>query len=433
MISADPCLRQGRGGAWDRRRREACRWLCTGFALAIADWACHRFFGRLGHKVIGLTACNPDVWLPSNPSRQGTAATGCRLWHNGLFFTGFQSGRLAALKRFRRGTVATGSARGFKTWLFTVSGRLWHNGLRFNGFHSGRLAALKPSPAGYGCHWLQALAQWAVFYRLSIRTFGRPQTLPGGVRLPLALLGASKLGFSPFPAGSGTMGCVSTPVTPDVWPPSNPPRQGTAATGSARGFKTWLFTVSGRLWHNGLRFNGFHSGRLAALKPSPAGYGCHWLQALAQWAVFYRLSIRTFGRPQTLPGGVRLPLALLGASKLGFSPFPAGSGTMGCVLTAFNPDVWPPSNPSRRGTVATGSARGLKTWLFTVSGRLWHNGLCFNACHSGRLAALKPSPAGYGCHWLQALAQWAVFYRLSIRTFGRPQTLPAGYGCHWLC
>ena len=108
-ISADPCLRQGRGGAWDRRRREACRWLCTGFALAIADWACHRFFGRLGHKVIGLTACNPDVWLPSNPSRQGTAATGCRLWHNGLFFTGFQS---------------------------------------------GRLAALKPFPAGYGCHWL---------------------------------------------------------------------------------------------------------------------------------------------------------------------------------------------------------------------------------------------------------------------------------------
>ena len=109
VLSADPCLRQGRGGAWDRRRREACRWLCTGFALAIADWACHRFFGRLGHKVIGLTACNPDVWLPSNPSRQGTAATGCRLWHNGLFFTGFQS---------------------------------------------GRLAALKPFPAGYGCHWL---------------------------------------------------------------------------------------------------------------------------------------------------------------------------------------------------------------------------------------------------------------------------------------
>ena len=318
----------------------------------------------------------------------------------------------------------------------------WAQGDWFNGLQSGRLAALKPFPAGYGCHWLQALAQWAVFYRLSIRTFGRPQTLPGGgtvatgsarglktwptgcrlwhkglfftgfqirtfgrpqtlpggVRLPLALLGASKLGFSPFPAGSGTMGCVSTPVTPDVWPPSNPPRQGTAATGSARGLKTWLFTVSGRLWHNGLCFNACHSGRLAALKPSPAGYGCHWLQALAQWAVFYRLSIRTFGRPQTLPGGVRLPLALLGASKLG--PLAAGFGTRGCFLPAFNPDVWPPSNASRRGTVATGSARGLKTWLFTVSGRLWHNGLCFNACHSGRLAALKPSPAGYGCHWL---------------------------------
>ena len=198
--------------------------------------------------------------------------------------------------------------------LFTVSGRLWHNGLRFNGFHSGRLAALKPSPAGYGCHWLQALAQWAGFYRLSIRTFGRPQTLPGGVRLPLALLGASKLGFSPLG------------------------------------------------------------------------------QALAQWAVFYRLSIRTFGRPQTLPGGVRLPLALLGASKLGFSPFPAGSGTMGCVLTAFTPDVWPPSNPSRRGTVASGSARGLKTW--PTGCRLWHKGLFFTGFQSGRLAALKPFPAG---------------------------------------
>ena len=262
-----------------------------------------------------LPAFNPDVWPPSNASR--------------------------------RGTVATGSARGFKTWLFTVSGRLWHNGLCFNACHSGRLAALKPSPAGYGCHWLQALAQWAVFYRLSIRTFGRPQTLPGGVRLPLALLGASK---------------------------------------------SWLFTVSGRLWHNGLCFNACHSGRLAALKPSPAGYGCHWLQALAQWAVFYRLSIRTFGRPQTLPGGVRLPLALLGASKLGFSPFPAGSGTMGCVLTAFTPDVWPPSNPSRRGTVATGSARGLKTW--PTGCRLWHKGLFFTGFQSGRLAALKPFPAG---------------------------------------
>ena len=306
--------------------------------MAITDWACHRFFGRLGHKVIGLTACNPDVWPPSNPSRQGTAATGCRLWHNGLFFTGFQS---------------------------------------------GRLAALKPFPAGYGCHWLcqgpqnlahwlQALAQGAVFYRLSIRTFGRPQTLPGRVRLPLA-------------AGFGTMGCFLPAFNPDVWPPSNPSRRGTVATGSARGLKTW--PTGCRLWHNGLFFTGFQSGRLAALKPFPAGYGCHWLQALAQWAVFYRLSIRTFGRPQTLPGGVRLPLALLGASKLG--PLAAGFSTMGCFLPAFNPDVWPPSNPSRRGTVATGSARGLKTW--PTGCRLWHNG---------------------------------VFYRLSIRTFGRPQTLP---------
>ena len=272
--------------------------------------------------------------------------------------------------------------------------------------------------------------------------------------MPLALLGASKLG--PLAAGFGTRGCFLPAFNPDVWPPSNPSRRGKVATGSARGLKTWLFTVSGRLWHNGLCFNACHSGRLAALKPSPAGYGCHWLQALAQWAVFYRLSIRTFGRPQTLPGGVRLPLALLGASKLGFSPFPAGSGTMGCVLQlslltfgrpqtlpgrvrlplaagfgtmgcflpAFNPDVWPPSNPSRRGTVATGSARGLKTWLFTVragSGTMgcvltaftpdvWPPsnpprqgtaaGLFFTGFQSGRLAALKRFPAGYGCHWL---------------------------------
>ena len=208
--------------------------------------------------------------------------------------------------------------------------------------------------------------------------------------MPLALLGASKLG--PLAAGFGTRGCFLPAFNPDVWPPSNPSRRGKVATGSARGLKTWLFTVSGRLWHNGLCFNACHSGRLAALKPSPAGYGCHWLQALAQWAVFYRLSIRTFGRPQTLPGGVRLPLALLGASKLGFSPFPAGSGTMGCVLTAFTPDVWPPSNPSRRGTVATGSARGLKTW--PTGCRLWHKGLFFTGFQSGRLAALKPFPAG---------------------------------------
>ena len=179
-----------------------------------------------------------------------------------------------------------------------------------------------------------------MFQRLSLRTFGRPQTLPGRVRLPLA-------------AGFGTMGCFLPAFNPDVWPPSNASRRGTVATGSARGFKTWLFTVSGRLWHNGLRFNGFHSGRLAALKPfpawlftvsgrlrhnglcfnachsgrlaalkpSPAGYGCHWLQALAQWAVFYRLSIRTFGRPQKLPGGVRLPLALLGLQNLAFHRF----------------------------------------------------------------------------------------------------------------
>ena len=261
-----------------------------------------------------LPAFNPDVWPPSNPSR--------------------------------RGTVATGSARGLKTWLL-------------------------------------ALAQWAVFQRLSLRTFGRPQTLPGRVRLPLA-------------AGFGTKGCFLPAFNPDVWPPSNPSRRGTVATGSARGLKTW--PTGCRLWHNGLFFTGFQSGHFTALKPFPAGYGCHWLcygpqnlafhrfrQALAQWAVFQRLSLRTFGRPQTLPGRVRLPLA-------------AGFGTMGCFLPAFNPDVWPPSNPPRRGTVATGSARGLKTW--PTGCRLWHNGLFFTGFQSGRLAALKPFPAGYGCHWL---------------------------------
>ena len=220
---------------------------------------------------------------------------------------------------------ATASARGLKTWLFSV---------------------FRP-----------ALAQWAVFYRLSIRTCGRPQTLPGGVRFTGSARGLKTSLFT-VRAGFGTLGCVLTAFNPDVWPPSNPPRQGTAAAGC-------------RLWHNGLCFNGFQSGRLAALKPSLAGYGC------------IRQPLPLLGAST---GTVRLPLALLGASKLGFSPFPAGSGTMGCVLTAFNPDVWPPSNPPQ-GTAATGC-------------RLWHNGLFFTGFQSGRLAALKPSPAGYGCHWL---------------------------------
>ena len=215
-----------------------------------------------------LPAFNPDVWPPSNPSR--------------------------------RGTVATGSARGLKTWLFTVSGRLWHNGLCFNGFQSGRLAALKPSPAGYGCHWLQALAPWAVFYRLSIRTFGRPQTLPGR-----ALLHPS-------------------------------------ATASAKGLRKLDFTL--------------------------------FRQALAQWAVFYPLSLRTFGRPQTFAGGVRLPVPLLGASRLAFSPFSGRLWHNRLSLTVFNPDVWPPSNPPRQGTVPTSVTtrrctvfrQVLAQWVFTV-------------------------------------------------------------------
>ena len=186
-------------------------------------------------------------------------------------------------------------------------------------------------------------------------------------------------------AGFGTLGCVLTAFNPDAWPPSKPPRQGTAAAGC-------------RLWHNGLCFNGFQSGRLAALKPSLAGYGC------------IRQPLPLLGAST---GGVRLPLALLGASKLGFSPFPAGSGTMGCVLTAFNPDVWPPSNPPRQGTAATAC-------------RLWHNGLFFTGFQSGRIgrpqtlpgrALLHPSAtaSAKGLRKLdftlfrQALAQWAVF------------------------
>ena len=158
-------------------------------------------------------------------------------------------------------------------------------------------------------------------------------------------------------AGFGTLGCVLTAFNPDVWPPSNPPRQGTAAAGC-------------RLWHNGLCFNGFQSGRLAALKPSLAGYGC------------IRQPLPLLGAST---GGVRLPLALLGASKLGFSPFPAGSGTMGCVLTAFNPDVWPPS---------------------------------------------KPSPAGYGCHWAAGFGTMGCFLPAFNPDVWPPSNPPpAGHCC----
>ena len=185
-----------------------------------------------------------------------------------------------------------------------------------------------------------------MFQRLSLRTFGRPQTLPGRVRLPLA-------------AGFGTMGCFLPAFNPDVWPPSNASRRGTVATGSARGLKTWLFTVR------------------------------------------------------------------------------AGFGTLGCVLTAFTPDVWPPSNPPRQGTAAAGC-------------RLWHNGLFFlpafnpdvwppsNPPRQG-IVVLHPSAtaSAKGLRKLdftlfrQALAQWAVFYPLPIQTFGRPQTFADG--CQCLC
>ena len=193
------------------------------------------------------------------------------------------------------------------------------------------------------------------------------------------------------------MGCFLPAFNPDVWPPSNPSRRGTVATGSARGLKTWLFTVSGRLWHNGLCFNACHSG---VSNPSgTAATGCRlWHNGL-----FFTGSIRTFGRPQTLPGGVRLPLALLGASKLG--PLAAGFGTMGCFLPAFTPDVWPPSNPPRQGTAATGC-------------RLWQMG-CFlpafnpdvwppsNPPRQGTVAT--GSARGLKTWQGQALAQWAVF------------------------
>ena len=73
-------------------------------------------------------------------------------------------------------------------------------------------------------------------------------------------------------------------------------------------------------------------------------------------------------------------------------PFSGRLGTMGCVLTAFNPDVRPPSNALRRGTVTTGSARGLKTWLVTAFRQgfaLWH--VLFNSLQLGHLAAPIPS------------------------------------------
>ena len=113
-------------------------------------------------------------------------------------------------------------------------------------------------------------------------------------------------------------------------------------------------------------------------------------------------------------------------------PFSGRLGTMGCVLTAFNPDVWPPSNALRRGTVTTGSARGLKTWLVTAFRQgfaLWH--VLFNSLQLGHLAAPIPSRQGLllrlsnlcvfalspllGASKLgfspfgQALAHWAVF------------------------
>ena len=233
----------------------------------------------LAQGAVFLPAFNPDVWPPSNPSR--------------------------------RGKVATGSARGLKTWLFTVSGKLWHNGLCFNACHSGRLAALKPSPAGYGCHWLQALAQWAVFYRLSIRTFGRPQTLPGRVRLH----------------------------------PS--------ATASAKGLRKLDFTL--------------------------------FRQALAQWAVFLSASNPDVWSPSNVRR--RLPLPLLGASKLAFSPFSGRLWHNRLSLTVFNPDVWPPSNPPRQSTVPTSVTtrrctvfrQVLAQWVFTVFRHALAQALCFNS------------------------------------------------------
>ena len=153
-----PAYAKGRGGAWDRRRREACRWLCTGFE----NWACHRFFGRLGHKVIGL---NPDVWPPSKAFRQGKlcfseslATVGKpqnlglspfsgKLWVIGL--TAFNPDVWPPSKAFRQGKLATGSAMGVTTRLFIVFRQVLP-----------QRVSLKP--------WLvtvfrQALAQWDLF------------------------------------------------------------------------------------------------------------------------------------------------------------------------------------------------------------------------------------------------------------------------------
>ena len=162
----DPCLRQGRGGAWDRRRREACRWLwhnglfCTGFAIRTIGKLGLRFTSarglktwlftvRAGFGTLGcvLTAFNPDVWPPSKPPRQRTAAAGCRLWHNGLCFNGFQSGRLAALKPSLAGY---GCIRQPLPLLGASTG-----GVRLP-------LALLPQNLAFH-RFRQALAQWAVF------------------------------------------------------------------------------------------------------------------------------------------------------------------------------------------------------------------------------------------------------------------------------
>ena len=83
----------------------------------------------------------------------------------------------------------------------------------------------------------------------------------------------------------------------------------------------------------------------------------------------------------------RLPVPLLGASKLAFSPFSGRLWHNRLSLTVFNPDVWPPSNPPRQGTVPTSVTTRrctvfrpvLAQWVFTVFRHALAQALCFNS------------------------------------------------------
>ena len=135
-----------------------------------------------------LTALNPDVWPPSNPPGRGTAVTGCRLWHNGLCFNGFQSGRVAALKRSGGVPLPLALLGASKLAFSLFSSTLWHNGLCFNSSQSGRLAAHAPPPIergkGYPSVIPCCLRTW-----VSLLAFGGIQPAPAAP--PPPFLGGS--------------------------------------------------------------------------------------------------------------------------------------------------------------------------------------------------------------------------------------------------